>query len=64
MPKKKFRNIKWRKEENEVLFYVKVNHMLWAIVKDKGCERTLRENKITIGKALKLKEASKVLINY
>ena len=57
----KFRKIEWRKNNYEVLFFDKVNRLLWGIVKDEGCERTLREGKITMGKALK--EASKILIN-
>jgi len=65
---KKFRKIKWRKAENEVLFYDKINHILWAIVKDEGCERSIRFKpktqieKTTMGSALK--KASKILINY
>ena len=58
----KFRKIEWRKNNYEVLFFDKVNRLLWGIVKDEGCQRTLREGKITMGKALI--EASEILINY
>ena len=48
------------------IVFDKVNRLLWGIVKDEGCERTLRKYKkqdvVTMGKALK--EAKKILINY
>ena len=65
----KFRKIDWKATNNyEVLFYDKVNRLLWGLVKDEGCQRSIRfekdgqTKKITMGSALE--KASKILRNY